>query len=622
MDNSDVKVIQERFRIIGREKELEFALAAVRAKRHVFFEGVVGVGKTVIAVAIAKHTNRIFFRVDGDERYTGHKLVGWFDPALAIAKGYSWKTFIPGPLTQAMVEGGFLFINELNRMPEGTQNVLLPAMDERQIIIPKIGVIKAKPEFLIIATQNPEEFVGTSRLGEALRDRFVWIRLDYQSEGEEREIVKKETGCDRDDLVRVAVKIGRRTRGHPDIRRGASIRAAIDLVALIQQSYKNPSSTLDLDTWSEAAVMALATKIELRDETTQKMEDVVRKIVASVLKEKVEVVPKGPLNTDKKVDEGRKKGPSTLEQSRSRRIIKAALDNGDLGRVTLLLQRNPSPISELLCEEDIFKTMLQAVRRSKVALPSLKLLYMIQTFLDPERKKIARKILTRTILHLAAKIATSGISPTEQVNVQYKPGLEEFNLEETLENKLGKDYFDYQDIVCIENHRKKKAVSMMLDTSNSMKREKIIFAALAAGVFAYKLRGDYYSIITFSDHARLLKPIYEKPDLERLISKTLDLQSVGFTNIEEALEMGLGELNRLHLQEKQGILITDGWATAGGDPVKTAEKYPKLHVIQVPLSVGGGDSEMCKVLAKVGKGKYSYVHDFQRLPRAIMHILR
>jgi len=520
-----------------------------------------------------------------------------------------------------MVEGGFLFINELNRMPEGTQNVLLPAMDERQIIIPKIGVIKAKPDFLIIATQNPEEFVGTSRLGEALRDRFVWIRLDYQSEVEEREIVKKETGCDRDELIRVAVKIGRRTRGHQDIRRGASIRGAIDLVALIQQSYKNPSSTLDLDTWSEAAVMALATKIELRDETTQKMEDVVRKIVASVLKEKVEVVPKGSLNVNEKVDEGRKKGPSTLEQSRSRRIIKAALDNGDLGRVTLLLQRNPSPFSEILCEEDIFKTMLQAVRRSKVTLPSLRLLYMIQTFLDPERKKIARKILTRTILHLAAKIATSGISPTEQVNVQYKPGLEEFNLEETLENKLGKDYIDYQDIVCIENHRKKKAVSMMLDTSNSMKREKIIFAALAAGVFAYKLRDDNYSIITFSDRAKMLKSITEKPDLEKLISKTLDLQSVGFTNIEEALEMGLRELNRLRLQEKQGILITDGWVTAGGDPVKTAEKYQKLHVIQVPLSVGGGDSEMCKVLAKVGNGKYSYVHDFQRLPRAIMHIL-
>lgn len=182
----EVKSLQKEHNIIGRDAELECALTAVSAGKNILFEGPVGVGKTIIAMAIARHFKREFYRVDGDERYTEHKLTGWFDPATVIMKGYSWETFIPGPLTQAMINGSFLFINELNRMPEGTQNVLLPAMDEKQIILPKLGTIKAKPGFIIVATQNPEEFVGTSRLSEALKDRFVLVKLDYQSEDEER----------------------------------------------------------------------------------------------------------------------------------------------------------------------------------------------------------------------------------------------------------------------------------------------------------------------------------------------------------------------------------------------------------------------------------------------------
>ena len=145
--NSEIKEIQERYKILGCEEELAKALAALSSNKHLLVEGVAGVGKTIIAMALARHFNRSFFRIDGDERYTEHKLTGWFDPALVVAKGYSWETFIPGPLSQAMTEGSVLFINELNRLPEGTQNVLLPAMDEGQIVISKIGTLVAKPGF-------------------------------------------------------------------------------------------------------------------------------------------------------------------------------------------------------------------------------------------------------------------------------------------------------------------------------------------------------------------------------------------------------------------------------------------------------------------------------------------
>ncbi|MFQ5712273.1 MAG: AAA family ATPase, partial [Candidatus Geothermarchaeales archaeon] len=165
-----VETIKKQFRVVGRDEELRRVLIAVMRSKHVLLEGPVGVGKTTIALAVAKFLDRPTYRVDSDERYTEHKLVGWFDPPRVLSKGYTREAFIPGPLTESMLNGGVLFINELNRMPEGTQNVLLPAMDERKIVIPKIGVVEAKPGFAVIATQNPEEFVGTSRLSEALKD--------------------------------------------------------------------------------------------------------------------------------------------------------------------------------------------------------------------------------------------------------------------------------------------------------------------------------------------------------------------------------------------------------------------------------------------------------------------
>lgn len=278
----EISSIKEKYGIIGREVELEKALIAISAGKHVLFEGPVGVGKTVLAAALAGHFNREFFRVDGDERYTEHKLVGWFDPSTVIPKGYSWESFISGPLVQAMSEGAFLFLNELNRMPEGTQNVLLPAMDERQIIVPKIGTINAKPSFLVIATQNPEDYVGTSRISEALMDRFIWIPLKYQTLEEEVKIVRKETGNKNDNNILTAVNIIRRTREDPDIRRGASVRGAIDLTALIS-TYSSEKFVEDKDKWLNASVMALGTKIEIQDRSDKTVEDVIQSIVLSVL---------------------------------------------------------------------------------------------------------------------------------------------------------------------------------------------------------------------------------------------------------------------------------------------------------------------------------------------------
>ncbi|MHA1754225.1 MAG: AAA family ATPase [Candidatus Odinarchaeia archaeon] len=271
---------QKKYKIIGREQEIKKALLAKKAGRHLLFEGEVGVGKTVLASAIAQFSNQPIFRVDGDERFNESKLVGFFDPPAVVAKGYSWESFIPGPLTSAMKEGGILFLNELNRLPEGTQNILLPAMDENRIYIPKLGEVKAREGFYIIATQNPEEHIGVTALGEALRDRFVWLRMGYQSEEEEREITKLNSGLDDDEIVSKIVKIVRLTRKHPDLRRGSSVRAAIDMAKIIKQYGKT-----DLNTFIEVAIMALATKVDREEGVDKPVEKIITEIVKLALKD-------------------------------------------------------------------------------------------------------------------------------------------------------------------------------------------------------------------------------------------------------------------------------------------------------------------------------------------------
>ncbi|WP_457558790.1 AAA family ATPase [Candidatus Harpocratesius sp.] len=277
----EVKKIQDKYQIIGRQNELTLLLLAFKAKKHVILEGAVGTGKTYLARALAEYANNRFFRVDGSEDVLSHTLTGYFDPPAVLSHGYTEDSFIYGPLALAMKEGGCLFINELNRIPESTQNVLLSALDEHTLIIPKLGKIHAKDSFFTIATQNPEAHVGVSALGEALKDRFVWIEVNYQSEEEEIEIVKMNLSSSTLHLnliANISVKIINLTRVHPDLRRGASIRGAIDLAKLIEAYGKKPG----LQFWKDAGIMALYSKLELMDGTERNLKEILEEIIEEV----------------------------------------------------------------------------------------------------------------------------------------------------------------------------------------------------------------------------------------------------------------------------------------------------------------------------------------------------
>jgi len=240
-------------KVIGRTGELTQLGQMIRLSRHILIEGPVGVGKTFLVKQVLDADSRSYHRVDGDTRYTEQKLTGWFDPPLVLKKGYSAASFIDGPLVTAMRRGEILFINELNRMPEAVQNILLPAMDEHQLVLPRLGQIQAKPGFAIIATQNPKEFTATHALSEALLDRFEMIRLEYQTKEEELAILQLSAGTVPKAILARALDLVRATRRHSAIKRGASVRAAMAIVILVEGGMG----------FEDASLAALPSRIEM-----------------------------------------------------------------------------------------------------------------------------------------------------------------------------------------------------------------------------------------------------------------------------------------------------------------------------------------------------------------------
>lgn len=249
--------------VVGREDEIKSVLAAMDAGKHILLEGPPGTSKSTLLRRIARAANIPFYIVEGNIDLTPAKLVGHFNPAKVMADSYLPEYFEKGPLTNAMEEGGILYIEEFNRMPADVSNVLITPMEEGEMYIPRYGLVRAVRPFTVIAAQNPYDDVGTVRVSRAFMDRICLIKMDYQSQEEEREIVRLRTGAANREVIDAAVSVVRKTREHPDIKLGASVRAAIDLVdifASMQKLADQPDPN-----FLTAARMALANKIWLNE---------------------------------------------------------------------------------------------------------------------------------------------------------------------------------------------------------------------------------------------------------------------------------------------------------------------------------------------------------------------
>jgi MoxR-like ATPase len=276
--------------IVGLDQETRMVLAALKARLPVMLEGDAGTGKTELAKVVGRALQREVFRVDGDPELTALKLQGWFDPPVVLQKGYQWETFIPGPLTSAMLQGGIFFFNEVNRAPSESLNAVLSALDERILNIPRLAAIKAREPFVSIFTLNPFDRIGTNPLPKAFYDRCVWIYMDHQPLEKAIEIVRRRTEEEDAELIRSICQIVEATRNHPLIERGASVRAAIHIIRMIQ-SLREGEKTLSLEEIGYLCVMALSKNIKPTYDTARSPEELVKEIVEEVMSKKKPFIP-------------------------------------------------------------------------------------------------------------------------------------------------------------------------------------------------------------------------------------------------------------------------------------------------------------------------------------------
>jgi len=232
--------------VMGKHREVQRVLISLLCRGHVLLEDVPGVGKTVLAKAMAKSLGCTFSRVQCTPDILPSDITG---VSIFNQKSLEFE-FRPGPVFAQIV-----LIRDRNRATPKTQSALLEAMEERQVTVD--GTTHALPQpFLVLATQNPIEYEGTFPLPEAQLDRFlIRLRLGYPDAEAEVEVMDAQrkvhpletiqqvvsvaefTAAQSavqdiyvDDLIkRYIIDIVSATRNHPDIYLGASPRGSLAL---------------------------------------------------------------------------------------------------------------------------------------------------------------------------------------------------------------------------------------------------------------------------------------------------------------------------------------------------------------------------------------------------------
>lgn len=269
--------------VVGRTREVELVVAALAAGRHMLLEGPPGTGKSTLLRAVADGLGLSFEFVEGNAELTPARLIGHFDPARVLSDGYSPDVFVDGPLVTALREGSLLYIEEINRIPEETLNVLITVMSESELNVPRLGRIVASGGFRLVAAMNPFDTVGTARISSAVYDRVCRVSLSYQSAEEEVQIVERNMSspptASNAEWIRNIVEVVRRTRTHPDLRVGSSVRGAIDATLVAASlAQLRAADAGDMQVGLDSALVALTGRVRLREGSARSAEEVITEI--------------------------------------------------------------------------------------------------------------------------------------------------------------------------------------------------------------------------------------------------------------------------------------------------------------------------------------------------------
>jgi len=284
----------------GKRKVAEYTVATLLAGGHILLEDVPGVGKTLLALTVARVLNLSFKRFQFTSDTLPADLLGTFiyDPK----KGDF--VFKPGPIFT-----NILLADEINRASPKTQSALLEAMAEGQVTVEGETFKLPKP-FFVIATQNPLEEWGTFPLPHSQLDRFtVKTSVGYPPSNVELELIKGEDPFKKleriprlangeailkelqkveeiqvpDKVAQFALKVVLETRNHPDVKVGISTRGLLQWVKFAKAlTYMRELDILPIEILKECAVEVLSHRLVLKESSLKTPKEVIEEILQNL----------------------------------------------------------------------------------------------------------------------------------------------------------------------------------------------------------------------------------------------------------------------------------------------------------------------------------------------------
>jgi MoxR-like ATPase/Mg-chelatase subunit ChlD len=607
--------------IVGMRREAEVLAVALATGRHIVLEGPPGTGKSTLLRTVARAVGLGIAFVEGNAELTPARLVGSYDPAMVMQSGYRPEAFAAGPLLAALQDGALLYIEEFNRVPEETLNVLITVLAEGEIHIPRLGHTRAAPGFRLIAAMNPFDAVGTARVSQAIADRMCRIAIGYQAEDAERQIVARATGG-APRLVATAVGVVRHTRAHPDIRVGSSVRGAIDFVqvarGLAQLRRQEPPARATL---LDAALAALSGRIRLEDGCERAPEEIIGELLERVLKEQER--EDGPPQDQEQPPQSSAPPPTpgggagqilTGEQVREavREAARRTTSRRDLAASHPQFEQvspEVGAIDEVALEELLRDSPDEA----------LAMLSDMATATDPRLRAKARLLAARVFARLgrAGQARQKGYRRMAPEAARDDGDLD---LERTIERCGGGRPRSREDLVVRRWRAPRRAVSLLIDNSGSMRGQALATAAMAAAavLLATEDRAEC-SVIAFAKNALVIQEQGRRRRSGEVLDDLLSLRGKGTTNLAVALRAAAQQLRRDPTAEQVVLLLSDCLATEGDDPLRALGGIERLHVLgpsQEPEAVRAGQA-----LARRSGGRYVQVGSATTLARALVALL-
>ena len=608
---------------------------ALDTGRHVVIEGPPGTGKSTLLRDIARRAGKAVVFAEGNAELTPARLIGQYDPAQVLADGYVPGAFTDGPLLRAMRSGALLYLEEFNRVPEETLNVLITVLAEWEIAVPRLGTVRADAGFRLVAAMNPFDAIGTARVSHAIADRICRVVLGYQDGAAERQITTAVTG-ENGAVVNFAVTLARATREHRDVRMGSSVRGAIDMVLLLTgRARMRGEEGMARATARDAAHAALSGRIRIADGCDRAPESVLDELLGGVWPEgaPAPLPPDDPGPGDAAAPDGRGKasglppraagtGHRSASASAVRRDRAGHGARRTLGRAELAARHDAfgalSPdVGQL--DEDLLAGLLAADPDAAVTL-----LADLARATDRELRAAARRLAARVFFRLG----TAGRRPARGVRRLGTGRAEgDLDLEKTLDRWSGLWPPDAGDLVTRSWQAHRRTLCLLIDRSGSMSGLAVAIAAVAAASVVLAAseggwgggRGLMPAIVAFSGDVTVLQAQGSRREPGELVSDLVALRGHGMTDLAAALRAAAAQLATGPAAERVAVLLSDCLPTAGGDPALALAGISRLHVL-CPLPTAEAERAAAG-LARKGGGLSQPVHTLTGVAPALTRVL-